>query len=452
MSTKNSPNGLSPESIAPLFISLRQTPVTVAFSGGVDSTVVLHMLVALRQQGILDTVEALHIHHGLSECADQWAAFCEHVCALWNVPLTLARITVPEDTGEGIEQAARMIRYRIFEQQVMGGGCLVMGHHLDDQAETVLLRLFRGTGLEGLSGIPQSRVLGEGQILRPLLDTRRHAIEQYARDHRLDWIEDDSNNNERFSRNFLRQRIIPELEQRWPGAARRIASLTTEISAVKQVMHDRVAEAMEQCHRHEKGWWADYTLLNIQSFRLLNSELQKQVFRFWLKSHTGSVLGREQLDKVFNELIDARQDAEPQMKVGDYILRRFRGELYITSIADECCYDIQVWVWPISEYIVLKDGLRIYSYCEGDIELPDKQLRVLRREHISGSEKIAVAGREGRKTLKRWLQDFDLPPWCRNRQPFVFDGDQMIAAPGLWVCPSYQGKNASGVGLSCVKV
>ena len=448
-------NGLCTESIASLLTPFKCQTITVALSGGVDSIVLLHLLSSLRDQQWVDTVEAVHVHHGLSDYADQWADFCEYICQKWKIPLTVARISVPEGTGDGLEQTARKLRYSIFEQHVLDGSCLVMGHHQDDQAETVLLRLFRGTGLEGLCGMPKSRRLGEGLLLRPLLEIRRKTIEQYATHHQLEWIEDDSNQDERFSRNFLRQSLIPEIEQRWPGASQRIAALTDELTAVSETMQGHVVASLSLCQWQGEGWWQNgFSLLNIRSLKSLSTELQKQVFRLWLKNNTGSVLGRESLQKLFNELIDARKDAEPQLKVGDYIVRRFRGDLYITHGEEMISHDVQQWGWPISESLTLKDGLHLSGARTevGSILLPNRQLQIRRREHIPAGEKIAIAGRNGRKTLKRWLQDYNLPPWCRHRQPFIYDGDRMIAAPGLWVCPEYYGKTGSGYSLNCVKI
>ena len=455
MSAGQPSDGLTPESIAHHLTPFSQTPVTVAFSGGVDSTVLLHLLVALRDQGVLEQVEAVHVHHGLSEYADQWAEFCEYICQKWQVPLTLARVSVPEDTGEGIEQAARYLRYGIFEQQVLNGGVLVMGHHQDDQAETLLLRLFRGTGVEGLRGIPQSRSLGEGRLVRPMLQVSRVAIEHYAQHHQLDWIEDESNQDERFSRNFLRQSLIPQIERRWPGASRRMAALTADVEVVNQMLIEQALVALRQCQRKENSWWVEgYSLLNISALKCLSSELQSQVCRIWLKNNINIVPGREQLSQLFAELIDAREDAEPQMKIGKYILRRYRGDMYITFPKMTDVLEKQSWGWPISESVNLEDGLWICaeSVGSGSIRLPDHPLTVLRRMHIPADEKIAVAGRSGRKTLKRWLQEYQLPPWCRDRQPFIYDGDDMVAAPGLWICADYYLEYNSGNRLECNRV
>ena len=441
-------DGLSPESIVPLLSPFRSLPITVAFSGGMDSMVLLHLLVALRERDLLSQLKAVHVHHGLSDFADRWANFCQTVCQRWQVPLSLAKVSVPENMGGGIEQAARQCRYQVFEQQVHSGGCLVMGHHQDDQAETLLLRLFRGTGLEGLQGMPQQRKLGQGELLRPLLSVPRQQIEDYARYHQLKWVEDESNQDQRFSRNFLRQGVIPEIERRWPGASGRIARLTTEVGDAFQKLHLQVAEALEQCQERRSLWWLDnFTQLNTQLLKRLESTLQKQVFRLWLKENAGSVLGRNELDKLFDELIDASIDAEPQRELGNKTLRRFRGRLYITSRTDRSAHKVQSWNWQDNASIQLEDSLlllrhRTFSEDGLKVILPDRPLQILRREHIPAQAKIAVAGRAGRKTVKRWLQEYHLPPWCRQQQPFLYDGENMVAAPGLWVCQKYQGTSA----------
>ena len=449
---KPSLNGLSSESIFPLLKPFIESSLVVAFSGGVDSTVLLHLLVNLRHQGMLKTVKAVHVHHGLSDDADHWAEQCHAICQQWQVPLRIAKVSVPRNTGEGIEQAARHERYRIFQQALSGGGCLLMGHHQDDQAETVLLRLFRGTGIEGLRGIPQTRSLGKGQLLRPLLNISRGAIEEYASHHQLSWIEDGSNQDERFSRNFLRRSLIPQIERRWPGASQRIARLTGDAEAVCQSIESSVEEALAVCEHVEESWWADgFTLLNLKSLLDLESELQNQVCRLWLKKNIHIVPGRDLLKRVYVELINAREDAEPQLKLGEYLLRRFRGQLFITRENVPVPAESEQWCWQTDASVCLQDGLWVHSEAtdNGGVTLPDRPLTIRRRQDVDTSLKFSVTRRSGRKTLKRWLQDYQLPPWCRDRQPFVFDDERMVAAPGLWVCSEYGSDSDSGWRLIC---
>ncbi|HDQ9214135.1 TPA: tRNA lysidine(34) synthetase TilS, partial [Pseudomonas aeruginosa] len=186
----------------------------VAFSGGLDSTVLLHLLAQLARSEALPALSALHVHHGLQAAADGWPAHCQAVCRSLGIPLRVERVQVA--VGGSIEQAARDARYRAFQANLGEGQVLLTAQHLDDQAETLLFRLLRGAGLRGLAAMPASRPLGGGRLCRPLLGVSRAELEAYAQTHRLDWVEDPSNQDPRFSRNYLRREIMPRLASHWP--------------------------------------------------------------------------------------------------------------------------------------------------------------------------------------------------------------------------------------------
>lgn len=434
-------------------LSLPACPLTVAFSGGVDSTVLLHLLTLLRDQGAVAQVQAVHVHHGLSDYADQWAEHCQWVCDRWQVSLTIANVFL-ESHGYGLEQAARDARYRVFVDVVKGGGCLLQGHHLDDQAETVLLRLFRGTGVDGIQGIPEQRALGDGLLLRPLLDVPRSTIEAYARSHHLDFMEDDSNCDERFSRNFLRHQLIPMVEGRWPGASGRLVEFAREVGQMNQSIQQETRSQLATCIEYRPQWLLDrQPLVSIKALGRLDARSQRLVVRAWLKQQGIQPPSRDALEKIFHEVVGARMDAEPQLKLSErYVLRRYQ---HMLLICDEevnlLAFDPMVWDWQNEPVLSLGDrSLSCHSGsgegCDA-ISLPTTPLVLKRRCHIPCDEKIAISGRQGRKTLKKWLQEYQVPFWLREYLPFVFDGDQMVAAPGLWVCDGYYANGGEGLTL-----
>ena len=193
----------------------------VALSGGLDSTVLLHLLVQLRQIHSLPPLAAVHVHHGLQVAADAWPAHCQALCDALSVPLQVFRVQV--QAGASLERAARDARYQAFVAVTQAQEVLLTGQHRDDQAETVLFRLLRGTGVSGLAGMPHQRTLGEGHLCRPLLDVSRAELEVYARAHALTWVEDPSNTQTDFSRNYLRHEVFPALTKRWPQATASMA-------------------------------------------------------------------------------------------------------------------------------------------------------------------------------------------------------------------------------------
>ena len=438
-----------------LSLSPASTSFVVAFSGGMDSTALLHLMVQLRQQGHIHDLQAVHVHHGLSAFADEWLAHCQHLCQQWDVPLSVSRVNLT-NKGKGIEQAAREGRYQVFSDTLGDHSVLLQGHHRDDQTETILQRLFRGTGVEGIQGIPEYRVLGDGAIFRPLLPTPRQQIEAYIQQNDLTHIEDDSNADEQYSRNYLRQTIIPLIEDRWPGAPGRIVAFANEAGAVHRQVADITAENLKQCLEYHPEWLlGEQPLLNWHRVQQLNANQQSSVVRSWLQHQGVRMTSRFQLQQIFNELMDARIDGEPQLNIGEGIsIRRFRQVL---GVLDErqllSDFDPFVWHWQENNSIALgARSLMIKPSASANkrvnVRLPDSSLTICRRCHVSGHEKIAIAGRSGRKSLKRWLQEYHVPPWLREFVPLIYDNGQMVAAAGLWVCEGYQPEGSTPLALS----
>src|SRR3990167_5323944 len=214
----------------------------VALSGGLDSTVLLHLLASLAQREALPPLSAIHIHHGLQAAADVWPAHCRELCAALCVPLQVEYVQVAP--GASLERAARDARYAAFAARLGAGELLLTAQHRDDQAETLLFRLLRGAGVQGLSAMPLSRALGAGQLVRPLLNCSRDELLAYAREHKLTWIEDPSNADERFSRNYLRRQVVPALLSRWPQAATTIAPSAAHLSEAAQLLDELAQQDM----------------------------------------------------------------------------------------------------------------------------------------------------------------------------------------------------------------
>ncbi|MDB2384806.1 tRNA lysidine(34) synthetase TilS [Endozoicomonas sp.] len=430
----------------------KNRPVVAAFSGGVDSTVLLHALVVLRDAGEIERLRAVHVNHGLSDHAFSWTTHCELLCKRWAVPFRGVRVNVSEASGSGLEEAARSARYQVFYDDLAEGERLLQGHHLNDQAETLLFRLFRGTGIDGLSGIPLSRPLGRGTLVRPLLSVSRTDIDAYAHRHQLTPIEDESNEDQRFSRNYLRHSLIPAVEERWPGASNRLSVLADELSQVKAQLSDLITELTESAVQTRPQWLlGDKPLLDIAKLNAFKAPVRKQVIRCWLKQQSLPVPGREILENVLTDVVDARVDASPLLRWPGCEVRRYQGLLIAgrPQLMTEP-FSGAYWDWlkrseffhPVFGYLRIRAARKGESGC---LCLPDSQgLEVRTRDRVDPAMKIAVAGRDGRKTLKRWLQDFNIPPWLRGNVPFLFTQAEMIAAPGLWICEGYQAEKGAG--------
>ena len=416
----------------------------VAYSGGIDSTVLLHCLVNLRNAGVINQLRAIHVHHGLSDHADEWAQHCQQVCHRWSVPLITAPVEVDQTTGFGLEQAARTARYQAFGAALKEGECLLQGHHLSDQAETLLLRLFRGTGIDGLSGILPSRPLAAGLLIRPLLSVSKSSIEAYAEQHLLTHVEDESNKDHRFSRNYIRHALLPSVETRWPEASARLAALADELSQVKVQLAASVSELLQVNVQKRPQWLlGEKPLLTLSQLSTLSLPTQRQMIRLWLQQQSLPVPSRTLLEKMFTEVIAARPDARPLLCWPGCEVRRYQGFLIASRpvVVTRPQTDL-VWDYlQTPQFFHESFGcLRIKpsdTPDQGGFLLPEGPLTIKSRESIDPAMKISIAGRTGSKTLKRWLQDLTIPPWVRGTIPFIFDQNNMVAAPGLWVCSDY---------------
>ncbi|WP_263078712.1 tRNA lysidine(34) synthetase TilS [Endozoicomonas sp. Mp262] len=429
------------------------SPIVVAFSGGVDSTVLLHLLVELKKCQKIKSLRAVHVNHGLSPNARYWVEHCQKICCEWGVPFHVEEVKVKNNGGQGLEQAARAARYEIFERLLSSGDCLVQGHHQNDQAETLLFRLFRGTGIDGMTGIPRSRPLGRSVLVRPLLSVSRDQIECYASKHNLPHIEDESNHDQHFSRNYLRHSLLPAVEKRWPGASVRLSALADEMVSMNEQLADYIAELTRSVLQTRPEWLlGNQPLVDCVKLQGFKPATQKQIIRFWLKSQELPVPGRELLDNLFTQAVNARVDATPLFCWPGCQLRRYQGLLVAARPSPESKPVGNVyWDWSAQpDFFHETLGiLRVRARQIDDlgvqgVNLPVRILEIRTREKIDPSMKISVAGRAGRKTLKRWLQAFNIPPWLRNRIPFLFFKDEMVAAPGLWVCDNYRAQGEEG--------
>ncbi|MRI34942.1 tRNA lysidine(34) synthetase TilS [Endozoicomonas sp. OPT23] len=429
-----STSSLSPDSILPSLAPHADKPLLVAFSGGVDSTVLLHLLVSLRDRNLLKDLLAVHIDHGLSQHAEDWSDHCKSVCKQLSVPFIVRKILI--EGSSDIELQARNQRYQVFEELLPEGGCLLMGHHQDDQAETLLFRLFRGSGVDGLAGIPVSRSLGQGALLRPLLSCSRQQIEAYAQENSLSNIEDDSNTDQTFRRNYLRHGLIPEIERQWPGVSGRLSALSEELFEVSGLLADLAETEYQNVSVAPPGVvWGPRELLVVDKLLSLSRPVVNRVLRFWLGKYECPMPDRQHLEIIVSEIAEAKQDAEPCIKLSSVEVRRSGNYLVLlkASSVSSLCHEL-IWNPLTDSELKLADGSFLVMNSSELAEISDLQVTVKYREHLPDGLKVRVAGRKGSKTVKRWLQDYKVPPWMRNRIPFLFVDGRMVAAAGLWHC------------------
>ncbi len=289
-------------------------PLALGLSGGCDSLVLLHLLASL---GLGQRLSAIHVHHGLSPNADAWADFCTDFCARLDISLDVQSVTVNLKSGQGIEAAARQARYAAFSN--CAAPTILLAHHQGDQAETLLFNLLRGAGVAGAAGMADERRHGDIRILRPLLNVPRSALEAYAVANQLSWIEDESNTDTRFTRNFLRHDVLTVISQRFPAAEQNLAQAAGHFSEAA-VLLDALAEEDWQMAR-------DVETLNLRRLRPLGAARIKNLLRYRLRQMAWQTPVATRLDEFVRQLLSAAPDRHPELKLDKGLMRIAKGQL-----------------------------------------------------------------------------------------------------------------------------
>lgn len=411
----------------------------LAFSGGLDSTVLLHRLVRWREQDPTIQLRAIHIHHGLSANADGWVAHCQQVCQQWQVPLLVERVVLG-DEGLGIEAHARQARYQAFRMALLPGEALVTAQHLDDQCETFLLALKRGSGPTGLSAMSGKSNFAGTKLLRPLLNERRESLYQWAMTHQLTWIEDESNQDDAYDRNFLRLRIVPLLSARWPHFAEAVARSASLCGEQEQLLDEMLAAELATLMAEDGS-------LAVEPLTTLSAPRRAALLRRWLGAHNALMPSRDVPERIWREVAQAREDAFPCLRLGDFTVRRYQQRLhwvkYIPGQTEA------VLSWPdISEPLLLPADLgELALQPGGALREPNQGDTVTIRFRASGN--LHIVGRHGGRKLKKIWQELGVAPWRRDTTPLLFYGETLIAAADdLFV--TQEGRVEQGKGVQMV--
>ena len=434
-----------------------QRPIVIAYSGGVDSQVLLHALASLNQQQALNNdVSVCHVNHGLSVNAQKWQQFARQQCKQLKLPLVVFEVNVQAKPQQSLEALARDARYHALKTSSADNALIVTGHHSDDQSETFLLALKRGSGLKGLSAMAQVSQFNPqclNQLLvRPLLKLTRKDITDYAQRHNLIWIEDESNQDIRFDRNFLRHQIMPLLTERWPSILSTISRSAEHCREGQTLLTELAQQDLTFCQLSADS-------LSIIELLKLSKARFNNVLRYFLECQQCLMPSSEQLEQVHHQLL-AQADKSPAVKVGDHWLRRFKEALYFTPDLN----DISTWQTVINDNLIkngdeqtiqLPDGLGVLDFTllsSGQLTLKQgvisHHLKILapeKNEQISirfahNNPSCLPDYRQKNRPLKKVLQELAIPPWHRKRIPFLYYNDVLVAALGYFICKEYLAK------------
>lgn len=398
----------------------------VAFSGGIDSTVLLHALAELvdaQDQCIL----AVHIDHGLNKDAAIWRRHCRDFAATLGVAYEDRVVSISSDSSAGPEAAARTARYAAFAGIVQDGDCLLTAHHREDQAETLLLNLLRGSGPAGVAAIDARQRFGPGYLLRPLLRICQSEITRYAERHDLHWIDDPSNRESRFDRNFLRNEIIPLLSSRWPAANANLARSADLAREASQLLDD-----LADIDLREHG---SAQRLSIPALMQLSPARRRNLLRRAIRISNLPPAPATRIEQTLRELIPARGDASPLVSWPGAELRRFRDSLFLMAELPVATIPGQQVLMPDGEWLDLGPGLGSLQLMptQQDGIAPGIARSGLQLRFRSGGERIRLKDRGLTHKLKKLLQQEGVLPWMRDRMPLLYAGEQLVAVADLWI-------------------
>ncbi len=418
---------------------LARPTLLVAYSGGLDSTVLLHALRHVQNE-LPFHLRAMHIHHGLSPHADDWAKFCENIAISLDVPIEIVHVSVDTDSGLGVEATARHARYDALNAAPADFICL--GHHQDDQAETILLQLARGAGVKGLAGMAQ--IDFKRRLIRPLLNTKRVDLKKYAERHQLQWIEDESNDDVKYDRNFMRHTLIPVFNERYADITKTLARSALHMGEASEMLDDLAALDAGQVLDQQKKFGA----LVLDALHLLSRARQGNLIRWWLAENHITMPSSALLQQIVEQLKSTKADAAIKIKVSDCLsIMRYKQRAYLVEEAKPSPH--MNLLWQGEDMLTLPDMSRLFfskKLGEGFAYQRSNHIK-LRIKNREGGEKFKPALGRPRRSLKTVLQESEIPPWQRQQLPLIFMDEVLVVIPNIGVDADMQAMSDE-IGLS----
>jgi tRNA(Ile)-lysidine synthase len=402
--------------------------IYIAYSGGMDSHVLLHLCASIND--IKAKITAVYVNHGLQAEAESWGKHCGQVCHILGVNFLSLTVHAGAKSGESPEEAARNARYAALKPLLEKDDALLFAHHADDQLETVLLQLFRGSGLKGLAGMPSSTPFGQGMLLRPLLNVSKADIIQYANDHALQWIEDPSNLQAHFDRNFLRHDILPLIKQRWPSVDKTVARSAKLCADAEGIISSLADELLTSAIYDDKT-------LNINALQNQSEPYESLIIRQWFHQLGLRMPSQQITQQILGQVVAARADADPILATQGRQIRRYQQRLYCIKrppLITRADFKLP----PDQMSFAVAENIQ-YEVVPSNDGIPAEMWgRSTKTIHFrSGGESICLPGRSGTRSLKKLLQEAHIPPWERELIPLIYlDGD--LAAVGeLWIASAF---------------
>ena len=410
----------------------------VAYSGGVDSHVLLYCCAKLDVP-----VRAVHVHHGLQSVADEWVEHCQSICKQLEIQLDVLYVDARRSNGQSPEEAARNVRYAALSKNLSNDDCLITAQHQNDQAETLLLQLLRTASAAGLAAMPDIKQIDNYFHIRPLLTFSRNEIESFAKDNGLQWVEDPSNQDATFDRNYLRKNVMPLLRNRWPEVDSQLSTVAVMQSSNLVVLEDMAEIDLANVTR-APSFQSDFfayeiaSVLSISAIKKLSNERLYNLLRFWVIKEIKVSPTRNLLQEIEKTIINAQQDVGSVIEFSGFEYRKYQDFLYLLKkINDENNAEDIIWNPNTSLMLAGVNVQLIANKTNGiglKLDLLKKSLKVCFRQ---GGEKFHPENRVHSQSLKKLLQEEGVPPWERGSFPLLYCDDELVAVVGLWISKSY---------------
>jgi len=395
----------------------------VGFSGGADSSALLLALHQLSAE-LECRVEAIHFNHGLQDSAAAWEQHCRQFCFQRVIPLRVIHLNLQRNSTGSFETAARQARYQHITQLMTDGDIYLTAHQADDQAETLFINLLRGSGGDGLAGIPELRRFSRGWLARPLLNVRREALESWLSFEQVSWITDGSNLDQSMDRNYLRGCIFPLLEQRWPGIVQRL-------NQSAEHLRDRNTVIRELLARHPGLVPADGITLDLKVLDSASQLLQAEVIRNWVRENNAAPPPRARLHEFLQQLQGRRPDSQTELRWSDWLIKQHGDHLWMHEFLQPAPCPGLHWDTGFKLELGVEHG---YLSIEGAAEIPFPDARVSNRSAIS--PELKTSGSAMNK-IKNIMRISGIPPWLRDTIPILFVAEKLYAIGDWWLAPEF---------------